>query len=365
MTSDNSSSVSSSHAVDAFMTALMNLNMSSVTANALIIVIQAIADGDQNLPSAPVHPGQKDCIADLKVEDNADDGTKATPVPSSTTPAPVVSSMAAGIVKPSLSTNADSVGLSPSLVLYQGFPYEIPYLSDKGPFYYIIKSKHVGVLFTWEDTSPQVTGVSGAIHSHCPSVEVGVAHIHAAIECKNFPTFHISSTLLPWVGKNCTSQKKNAKKLPRSTKMCIMRSTFVFFLVILHPKYLHTTLWNSKSNNRKDSDLTRLSDPDIKFRKLVNGSTHRFMDDLALQYMGSTHSEDSWQPILDALNIAQEAEEAIIRSGGDVGLITIEKYQFRMLYESRTIMVEKMVASEWTSKEQKEWLTTQLPDVES
>lgn len=33
--------------------------------------------------------------------------------------------------------------------------------------------------------------------------------------------------------------------------------------------------------------------------------------------MGSTRSEDSRRPILDALDIAQEAEEAVTRSGDD------------------------------------------------
>lgn len=36
-----------------------------------------------------------------------------------------------------------------------------------------------------------------------------------------------------------------------------------------------------------------------------------------LQYTGSTRSEDSQRPILDALDIAQEAEESVTRSGGD------------------------------------------------
>ncbi|KAG1780043.1 hypothetical protein EV702DRAFT_1043406 [Suillus placidus] len=161
--------VSSSHTVDALVTALMNLNMSSVTANALVTVIQAIANGDQT-PAVHQHPGQTDHAADLDVEDDADEGAQptpaftttpapsstatpapsstTTPAPSSTTLAPAVGSMAAAIVKPSLSTNADSVGLPPKSVSYQGFPYEIPHLSAEGPFYCVIKGKCVGVLST-------------------------------------------------------------------------------------------------------------------------------------------------------------------------------------------------------------------------
>ncbi|KAG2086586.1 uncharacterized protein F5147DRAFT_781573 [Suillus discolor] len=198
MTSNNPSSVSSSHAVDALVTALMNLNMSSVTAHALVTIIQAIADGGQTIPSAAVHPGQKDHTADCDVEDNADEGAEATPAStttpplSSTTLAPDIGSIAEAIAKLSLcnnadlvGTNADLVGLPPRSVSYKGFPYEIPDLSAEGPFYCVIKGKRVGVLATWEDTSPQVTGVSGAIHSRCPSVEVGIARIHAAIERNN------------------------------------------------------------------------------------------------------------------------------------------------------------------------------------
>ncbi|KAG2091944.1 uncharacterized protein F5147DRAFT_779798 [Suillus discolor] len=176
MTSNNPSSVSSSHAVDALVTALMNLNMSSVTAHALVTIIQAIADGGQTIPSAAVHPGQKDHTADCDVEDNADEGAEATPAStttpplSSTTLAPDIGSIAEAIAKLSLcnnadlvgtnadlvgtnadlvGTNADLVGLPPRSVSYKGFPYEIPDLSAEGPFYCVIKGKRVGVLATW------------------------------------------------------------------------------------------------------------------------------------------------------------------------------------------------------------------------
>ncbi|KAG2115715.1 uncharacterized protein F5147DRAFT_769131 [Suillus discolor] len=155
--------------------------MSSVTAHALVTIIQAIADGGQTIPSAAVHPGQKDHTADCDVEDNADEGAEATPA--STTTPPLSSTTLAPDI--GIGTNADLVGLPPRSVSYKGFPYEIPDLSAEGPFYCVIKGKRVGVLATWEDTSPQVTGVSGAIHSRCPSVEVGVARIHAAIERNN------------------------------------------------------------------------------------------------------------------------------------------------------------------------------------
>ncbi|KAG2746218.1 hypothetical protein P692DRAFT_201868004 [Suillus brevipes Sb2] len=56
-----------------------------------------------------------------------------------------------------------------------------------------------------------------------------------------------------------------------------------------HPGYLRTTLQNSELNDTGNSgdtgasDLTtRLSEPQIKFHRLVNGSTHKFLDDLVL-----------------------------------------------------------------------------------
>lgn len=54
-----------------------------------------------------------------------------------------------------------------------------------------------------------------------------------------------------------------------------------------------------------------------KFHKLINGSTRRFLENLTLQYMGGSHSEESWQPIWEALDTAQEAEDAIRKSEGD------------------------------------------------
>jgi hypothetical protein len=136
--------------------------MSSVTAHALVTIIQAIADGGQTIPSAAVHPGQKDHTADCDVEDNADEGAEATPAStttpplSSTTLAPNIGSIAEAIAKLSLcnnadlvGTNADLVGLPPRSVSYKGFPYEIPDLSAEGPFYCVIKGKRVGVLATW------------------------------------------------------------------------------------------------------------------------------------------------------------------------------------------------------------------------
>lgn len=133
----------------------MNLNMSSVTAHALVTIIQAIADGGQTIPSAAVHPGQKDHTADCDVEDDADEGAEATPTSTTTPPlsstalAPAIGSIATAIAELSLSNNADLVGLPPRSVSYKGFPYEIPDLSAEGPFYCVIKGKHVGVLSTW------------------------------------------------------------------------------------------------------------------------------------------------------------------------------------------------------------------------
>ncbi|KAG1732346.1 hypothetical protein EDB19DRAFT_1912071 [Suillus lakei] len=218
MTSMNSSSVSSNNAVDALVAALVGLNMSPMTANALVTVIQAIAANDLSTPTAlpPAHTSERaDDVADPEANTDYNEAESGaipahTPPPptgtsSATTPAPpnisptlpsgnpsstTLVPIAAGEVdaridNPPPPTNAHSVGLPPSSVSYRGFPYEIPHASAEAPFYCVTKGKRVGVLSTWEDTSPQVTGVSGAIHSRCPSVEVGVARIHAAIERGN------------------------------------------------------------------------------------------------------------------------------------------------------------------------------------
>ncbi|KAG2124146.1 hypothetical protein BD769DRAFT_1388945 [Suillus cothurnatus] len=235
--------------------------MSSVTAYALVTVIQAIADGGQTIL---LHHH-------------------------STTLAPAIGSIVAAIAKLLLGnnadlvgTNADLVGLPPRSVLYKGFPYEIPDLSAEGPFYCVIKGKHIGVLSTWEDTSPQVTGVSGAIHSHCSSVELFILAFTGIQTQISLNTQHLFNT--PSMGW---------QKLHKSKKEC--QEAAKRYRKVYYEKY----------------------ELQIKFCRLVNGSIHRFLDDLVLQYMGSTRSEDTQQPIMDVLDIAQEAEELVTRSGGD------------------------------------------------
>ncbi|KIK79969.1 hypothetical protein PAXRUDRAFT_159883 [Paxillus rubicundulus Ve08.2h10] len=83
----------------------------------------------------------------------------------------------------SIVSNIVFFGLPPTSITYNEVPFEIPHPNSSGPFYCIIKGRCVGVVATWEDASPQVTGCSGAVHSCCPSVEVGVVRIKAVIDC--------------------------------------------------------------------------------------------------------------------------------------------------------------------------------------
>ncbi|KAG2068193.1 hypothetical protein BDR04DRAFT_1119934 [Suillus decipiens] len=66
----------------------------------------------------------------------------------------------------------------------------------------------------------------------------------------------------------------------------------------------------------EDGELSS-PDPDMRFCKLINSSTHRFLDNLTLQYISRDLLEESQKLIHDALNISQEAEDAIRESGGD------------------------------------------------
>jgi hypothetical protein len=96
--------------------------------------------------------------------------------------------------------------LPPTMLSYKGFPYEIPHPLACGPYYCVTKGRRVGVLATWyvlgclfhvmclrfgrQDTSPQVTGVRGAIQSRCDTVEEGEVRLKSAIErfqCQYLP----------------------------------------------------------------------------------------------------------------------------------------------------------------------------------
>ncbi|KAG1853638.1 hypothetical protein F4604DRAFT_1933027 [Suillus subluteus] len=166
--------MSSSSAIDALVAALVGLNMSPVTANALVTGGNAVdldVNQDHNNETAGIPPAPTPVPVAIPPGPStypiAVPPTPSTGSPSTITPAPA----ATAIVNPPL-TNANSVGLPPRFMSYQGFPYEIPHASAEGPFYCVTKGKHVGVLATWEDTSPQVMGVRGAIQSRCPSVEM-------------------------------------------------------------------------------------------------------------------------------------------------------------------------------------------------
>ncbi|KAG1732345.1 hypothetical protein EDB19DRAFT_1831361 [Suillus lakei] len=147
-------------------------------------------------------------------------------------------------------------------------------------------------------------------------------------------------------------------------------------------------------NSAQNDELGCGSDPDTRFRKLINGSTRRFLDNMTLEYIAGNLSDESRQPIRDALDIAQEAEDAF-RASGDDGteyrqvILSLEDVLLRVFEDedigsahSRGLLsykvkfhifgsvtpagytyhkiFQKMVASEWTSKEQKEWLAARL-----
>ncbi|KAG1883670.1 hypothetical protein F4604DRAFT_1677415 [Suillus subluteus] len=156
----------------------------------------------------------------------------------------------------------------------------------------------------------------------------------------------------------------------------------------------HTTLSLNRHHGAEDSEFSNL-----------------FLDSLTLQYMSGNFLEGS-QPIQDALDISQEAEDAIRASRGDGTecrqvILSLEDILLRIFEDEdiqsahsqgllRSVLIKchiggnktwnnvmnyrnleglyksklceclvgqacRMVATEWTSKEQKEWLTSHLP----
>ncbi|KAG1719419.1 hypothetical protein EDB19DRAFT_1918944 [Suillus lakei] len=87
--STNSNSASSNNAVNTLVAALMGLNMSPVTANTIVMVIQAITSGEPSIQLAlpPVHiPEHADEAAEAGV--HADHATSDV-IPAETPPPPI------------------------------------------------------------------------------------------------------------------------------------------------------------------------------------------------------------------------------------------------------------------------------------
>lgn len=160
---------------DTLVAALMGLNMSPVTANAVVTVIQAITSGEPStqLASPPVRiPEHADEAAEAGV--HADHATSDV-IPAETPPPPAnisptlpsgnsptttttTTTLVPTAVTPTTTTPvpttvtptyADPVTFPPSFVSYRGFQYEIPHASAQAPFYCVTKGKRVGVLSTW------------------------------------------------------------------------------------------------------------------------------------------------------------------------------------------------------------------------
>ncbi|KAG0698531.1 hypothetical protein DFH29DRAFT_877953 [Suillus ampliporus] len=154
--STNSIPVSSNNAVNTLVAALMGLNMSSVTANAVVMVIQVITSSEPStqLASPPVHiPEHADEAAEAGV--HADHATSGV-IPAETPPPPAnISPMLPSGNSPSTTTttpvpttvtptNAHPVTFPPSFVSYWGFQYKIPHASTQAPFYCVTKGRRVG-----------------------------------------------------------------------------------------------------------------------------------------------------------------------------------------------------------------------------
>ncbi|KAG2068192.1 hypothetical protein BDR04DRAFT_1119933 [Suillus decipiens] len=202
--STNSISASSKNAVNTLVAALKGLNMSPATANAIVTLIQVITSSEPST-QPPIHaPEHVDEAAEAGVHaDHATNNVISPPtnispmVPSGTfTTTPVLATVTStnshtvmhatnDVISPPANISPmlpsenstmtpvpttvtpTNVMCIPSFVSYRGFTYKIPHTSAQALFYCVTKGRCVGVLSTWEDTSPQVMGVSGSIQSHC------------------------------------------------------------------------------------------------------------------------------------------------------------------------------------------------------
>ncbi|KAG1737157.1 uncharacterized protein EDB91DRAFT_1249803 [Suillus paluster] len=64
-----------------------------------------------------------------------------------------------------------------------GVIYITPEPNSAGPFYWISRGRHIGVVATWQWTSTYVTGVSRSSYSRIRSAAEGIRLIEEAIDC--------------------------------------------------------------------------------------------------------------------------------------------------------------------------------------
>ncbi|KAH7920968.1 hypothetical protein BV22DRAFT_1049976 [Leucogyrophana mollusca] len=67
-------------------------------------------------------------------------------------------------------------------VSYKNFEYDIPAGAARSPFYLVTKGRRVGIFSQWQEASPYVIGVAGAVFSKTRSVEDGLVVMKTAID---------------------------------------------------------------------------------------------------------------------------------------------------------------------------------------
>jgi len=152
---------------DALVAALVDLNMSPMNANSLVMVIQAVASSKPSTPSMlppnyiPEHaddaadpggppPTNAQSLVPTTISNIAAAIDNSPPPTNTQSPVPTtISNITAAISNPQPPTNAQTPVLLPTFISHRGFTYEIPHMSAQPPFYCVTNSKHVGVLSTW------------------------------------------------------------------------------------------------------------------------------------------------------------------------------------------------------------------------
>ncbi|PBK72083.1 hypothetical protein ARMSODRAFT_972772 [Armillaria solidipes] len=102
--------------------------------------------------------------------------TVSTDAPASPAPAPAAPASAAVV----------SVGAN--------YEYHTPLPGEAGPFYVVSRGREVGVFAGWEDTSPLITGVSGAVYCSASSYIDAITRIENALHRGNCAILPASRT---------------------------------------------------------------------------------------------------------------------------------------------------------------------------
>ncbi|KAG1852591.1 hypothetical protein C8R48DRAFT_676099 [Suillus tomentosus] len=260
--------------------------------------------------------------------------------PSTTITVPTtVGGVISAFANSSPTTNVHSVALSPTSITYRGFSYEIPHASAQAPFYCVIEGRCGGVLSTWGDTSPPVMGVSGAIYSCCPSVEPlnmgsagtwgNVSNLCVVATFTTVSTYDTSCSIIEHEFSSFALYMVERHR--NSTYAHLYKHLFKHLFNI--PTMARRKVHQSGQDRREAANKYRktyyqknkaaiLQKMQLKYKTKSKDSTTLSLkcaedNNLTLQYMGGNLLEESQQPIRDALNISQEAEDAIKASGGD------------------------------------------------